>query len=151
MEYRIFDKKNPPKAALNLHVRSDQATYLDTLDIILKDYQDLDQWKALSIHLDDEEKTMIGFAVVGQSGGEAWIDDIMIDKEHQGKGYGTKALKDLIQELMLTYETNAVYLSCFKHNLHALAIYEKLGFIKTDRLDINGEIVLVYKNNINNK
>ena len=145
MEYRIFDKKNPPKEAFELNVRTDQVTYLDSLDIILKAYQDLDTWKALSIHLDNSDKTMIGFAVIGICNGEAWIDDIMIDKQYQGKGYGTKALKDLIDELMFTYETNEVYLSCYKHNTHALNLYAKLGFITTNRLDINGELILVYK------
>src|SRR5690606_23285122 len=104
MDFRPIDKKNPPKAVLDLSLEESQRTYLDPVNLILKEYQDLDNWKAISIHLDDELHTMIGFAVIGLCDEEAWIDDLMIDKAYQGKGYGKQALNYLINELMLTYQ-----------------------------------------------
>ncbi|WP_026399545.1 GNAT family N-acetyltransferase [Acholeplasma equifetale] len=145
MEYRLIDKKNPPKELFELHLNENQKTYLDSVDVILKDYKDLDNWKVLSIHLDNETRTMIGFAVIGLFNDEAWIDDIMIDLDYQGHGYGKRSLLYLIGELMLTYHKNEVYLSCFEYNTFGLKFYDKLGFKQTDRKDINGEIILVYK------
>jgi|LSQX01.1.fsa_nt_gb diamine N-acetyltransferase len=144
MEYRIFDKKNPPLEVLKLKTSDEQKFFLDPLEVILKEYGDVDQWKALSIHLNSTEPP-IGFAIIGSFGSDdTWIDDIMIDKAYQGKGYGTRAIKYLVNYLIENYHVDHIYLSCYKENTKALSLYQKLGFKITDKLDENGEIILVY-------
>ncbi len=145
MEYRILDKKNPPSEVLNLSLKDNQKGFLDPLNIILKQYSNIDEWKVLSIHLDDQRKTTVGFAVIGYfAPDEGWIDDIMIDQKYQGKGYGTQAMQDLIEYLYANYNIDHIYLSCFKENINALRLYQKLGFVVTEKKDINGEIILIY-------
>jgi len=68
---------------------------------------------------------------------------MMIDKKHQGEGYGTKAM-----ELCIDYikskpfgESNVVILTCSMDNTHAIHIYEKLGFKDTGERD-DDEIIM---------
>ncbi|VEU82706.1 GNAT family N-acetyltransferase [Acholeplasma hippikon] len=145
MEYIEIDKKHPPLEVLNLTLKDNQKAYLDPLPVMLKEYENKDQWKAFSIHLDDECHTTIGFAISGRHGNHnTWIEDLMIDKNYQGKGYGTEAIKHLITFLVDTYHIKHVYLSCCSTNTYAFNIYSKLGFKKTNRVNEYNEDILVY-------
>ena len=72
-----------------------------------------------------------------------WIYRLMIDKVHQHKGYGTAALRLLIDGLMEDPHRSCVYISAFPENTAALAVYRKLGFVDDGRM-IHGETVLRY-------
>ena len=64
----------------------------------------------------------------------------MIDERSQGKGYGTAALKTIIQYFR-DHGANKIRLSTKESNIKALNIYRKAGFRDTGEI-IGGETVL---------
>lgn len=52
----------------------------------------------------------------------------------QGKGYGTEAVKLLLQFAFQDLNLNRVYLHVFSHNSVAIKLYHKIGFIQEGRL-----------------
>jgi diamine N-acetyltransferase len=65
-----------------------------------------------------------------------WIDDIMIDAEHQGKGFGRAAMVAVLKMIVARYpRCKAVQLTCFRSNTNAAALYVSLGFEPTGRVD----------------
>lgn len=144
MEYRRIDKNRLPESLFDLSLFDYQKNYLDSLPTILKEYSNMSNWLILSIHQSDLNKTLIGFAVIGKFDDGIWLDDIMIDKNYQGMGFGTQAIKDITNFIFNHYQVDYYYLSCYKENEVALKLYKKLGFVETNKLDINGEIILIY-------
>jgi diamine N-acetyltransferase len=65
-----------------------------------------------------------------------WIDDIMIDAEHQGKGFGRAAMVATLKMIVARYpRCKAVQLTCFRTNTNAAALYTSLGFEVTGGVD----------------
>ena len=52
------------------------------------------------------------------------------EKEYWGKGYGTEALKTLLEYAFLELNLHRVSLRVFSLNEKAIRIYDKLGFVK---------------------
>ncbi|MDN8847875.1 GNAT family N-acetyltransferase, partial [Staphylococcus aureus] len=75
---------------------------------------------------------------------ETWIDRILIDEQHQRKGYGREAMKLLINLVLNKYDINTIYLSIVRSNEIARALYEELGFRYTSIDDLNGELIFKY-------
>ena len=70
------------------------------------------------------------------SADDYWIDDIMIDAEHQGKGYGRAAMLEVIKMIVARYpKCAAVQLTCFRTNTNAATLYTSLGFKPTGGVD----------------
>nr|WP_263326715.1 GNAT family N-acetyltransferase [Neobacillus sp. Marseille-Q6967] len=57
--------------------------------------QFLENFEAMAIYADDQ---MVGFTLYGLDGDDNnyWIYRIMVDERFQGKGYGTRALQEII-------------------------------------------------------
>lgn len=98
--------------------------------------------------------TMVGFTLLyyatveeynykGEDG--YWIGRFMIDGEHQGKGYGRKALIKILEYLKTApiKKSNCVYLSYRPDNAIAQRLYASLGFVETGEI-FHGETVAVY-------
>lgn len=71
---------------------------------------------------------------------------IIVDKRFSGKGYGYKmtmaALKIAKEQLNL----DSVYLSVYKENLQAIAVYRRVGFLENgESLDLKGKSMLNMK------
>lgn len=95
-----------------------------------------EQWTAKAIVLCDADKEkIIGIAMYGPidlNGKTVYeLRRFMIDVRFQGKGYGTRALNAVLEEMKNVYDCDAVYLSVAPKNSRALHIYEKAGFIST--------------------
>lgn len=71
-----------------------------------------------------------------------WIIALMIDEEHQGKGYGKRAMKKLIEQMRLQGNTK-VMIGHRPNNHIAAQLYESLGFNKVSDEVIDGEIIRV--------
>ncbi len=100
-----------------------------------------------------EQDTMVGFLLLvynlpDEYYDEAvyWICRLMIDKKHQGKGYGKAAMRKAI-ELVRTFphgKAPLISLSYEPENTVAKALYASLGFVETGKV-IGGEDIAVLK------
>jgi diamine N-acetyltransferase len=76
---------------------------------------------------------MVGFVMYAKDpdDGLYYINRLMIDEKHQGRGFGTEALKILLGQL----RNSGVLSVDIMHkpdNYSAIRIYERLGFVITD-------------------
>ncbi len=97
-----------------------------------------------------EKDPLIGFAMHGKSRflffSQVWLDRFMLDKKHQGKGYGKKSLALILQKMYQDYGCHKIYLSVHEDNTLAILLYEKLGFKKTPFKDPKGERIFTRRN-----
>ena len=68
---------------------------------------------------------------------------LFIDKTHQGKGHGTKAL-EFVTDLARKKGLPKVYTSAVQHEFSARPLYERFGFKPTGRVIDGDEDELVY-------
>jgi diamine N-acetyltransferase len=66
-------------------------------------------WTSLAIYAGDN---LVGFAMFGRDGetGHWWIMRYMIDAQHQGRGYGTAALRVLIDLMVERHNCGEIFL-----------------------------------------
>ncbi|TDL80339.1 GNAT family N-acetyltransferase [Peribacillus frigoritolerans] len=90
-----------------------------------------------------EDNKMIGFAMVGKDpeDGVYWLVRFMIDKDHQGKGYGFAALQIILSFMKSRYDVSPfLLLGVTPENTQAIRLYQKAGFIDTGKKE-NGEAI----------
>ncbi|MGH9902149.1 MAG: GNAT family N-acetyltransferase [Pyrinomonadaceae bacterium] len=89
---------------------------------------------------DGEE--MVGFIMFGPDTEEDCyvVARLMIDKHHQGKGYGRAAMVEAIKHMRAAPDCREIALSFEPENVAADRLYESLGFRKTGEV-IEGELV----------
>jgi diamine N-acetyltransferase len=93
----------------------------------------------LAIYAGDE---LVGFATTGydDEAGRWWICRFMIDARRQGRGYGTAALRELIDLMRERHGCDAIYLGYEPDNAVAQRLYARAGFAPTGEIN-DGEIV----------
>ena len=84
----------------------------------------------------EHEGELVGFTMYGYNEGEEFYElcRIMIDRKHQGKGYGTQAIKLVLEEMKATEGCEEVYLSTDPENVAGKHVYEKVGFVSENRM-----------------
>lgn len=90
---------------------------------------------------------MVGFVMYGpdaeyapgEPGAYAFVR-LMIDRRHQGKGYGRAAIAAVIEAIRNIAESRVLYTSYNPENTHAGHLYAAMGFQATGRM-LDGEIV----------
>ncbi|MFA7673650.1 MAG: GNAT family N-acetyltransferase [Clostridia bacterium] len=100
-----------------------------------------DTARPYAIYNDDE---IVGFIMLDYNYNdkkEAGVWRLMIAQEHQGKGYGTEAMKQAIEIIKKESRFNYIYLDYVPTNMVAKHVYEKLGFVATGEVD-EGEIIM---------
>ena len=131
-------------ACARLQVAEDQRNFVapNTWSLLQYLYQDpTDTFAPFGICDGD---TMVGFAMYGMGdigemkGWEIWR--LMVDKNHQRKGYGRKALHLMIDLLREKFNPDAVYIMFELDNDVAQRFYESVGFQDTG-IVIEGERV----------
>jgi len=103
-----------------------------------------DSTKPLCIYNDDE---MVGFTLLyfHHDENECEIWQFMIDVEHQGKGYGKAAVNATVEYIKNNYpELTEIHLATFPENDVAIKMYEGCGFVLTDEILDDEEIVMRY-------
>jgi diamine N-acetyltransferase len=82
------------------------------------------------------EGALIGFAMYGYCEKENIyeISSIMIDRKYQGHGYGSEAVKTVLDEMKKIEGCREIYLSTDPNNERGIHIYEKMGFVNTGRI-----------------
>ena len=81
-----------------------------------------------------EEDTVIGVALVKDLDEEPACYDLqqfLIDRRYQGRGYGTEALRRILSELEKERKYDCVEVCVNREDAAALRVYEKLGFADT--------------------
>lgn len=85
-----------------------------------------------------KDETIIGIALVRDLDEEPACYDLqqfMIDRPYQGKGYGTAALRMILSELEAEGKYDCVEVCVKKDDAAALRVYEKAGFVDTGYVD----------------
>ena len=89
-------------------------------------------WFTKAIEVEDE---IVGFTMYGFCEEHNFYElcRIMIDKKYQGKGWGTQAIKLVLEDMKLIAGCREVYLSTDSNNLIGKHVYEKIGFVAVNR------------------
>lgn len=72
---------------------------------------------------------VVGFLLLEFSAGVGFILCLLIDRHHQGKGYGRAAMKETIRRLRLDPDVEMIATSYRRENLAAAKLYADWGFI----------------------
>ena len=93
------------------------------------------------------DELYVGMVGIGydEDGVSGYINPMMIDEKHQGKGYSKEAMLLAIEKLKSEYKVSEINLGHRKNNMKAGKLYESLGFIIIDedemdyfrKLDLN--------------
>ena len=133
--------KDNLSAVLKLSVHDHQKDQVasNAISIAQGHYSDIAWFRAIY-----SDEIPVGFVMleVDNPKSDHWIWRYMIDKEHQGKGFGKEALDRVIA--FFKSETNAkeIWLSYVpKENGGPEGFYRKMGFVETGDID-DGEIVM---------
>lgn len=73
-----------------------------------------------------------------------WLCRLMIDRYYQGKGYGRKALKIIIDEVRKRPSCDHIKLSISPGNSAAESLYRSLSFEKTGEIIEGEEVMCLY-------
>ena len=92
--------------------------------------------QAIYAHIDGADgDTMVGFVMYGfypdgvaPYGQRHWIFRLMIDRKHQGLGYGTEALRIVLERLEADPACPDVLIGYEPENTVAAKLYQRLGF-----------------------
>lgn len=131
--------------AISLQVNEDQAGFVSSNAFSLAQLNFLDHFYAKGIYWNEQ---MIGFALYGldEEDGEYWIYRMMIDKEHQGKGYAIGAVRLILEDIRALKDDRhqTVTLSYQPTNERARQVYQTVGFEEVPGLFTEGEQVARY-------
>ncbi|MFW5748139.1 MAG: GNAT family N-acetyltransferase [Chloroflexota bacterium] len=140
-----IDKDNW-RQAIKLKLTEDQKGFVapNWYSIIECLYEDSPYAYSMAIMADD---VMVGYSLFGYFSddppGECWIGRLMIDSDHQGKGYGRAALMAILAHLKAANQCGQIFLSVEPENTIARALYESAGFVSTGRIE-HDELVYEY-------
>ncbi|MBR3961970.1 MAG: GNAT family N-acetyltransferase [Oscillospiraceae bacterium] len=133
-----IDESNIVKAK-KLEVFENQKSFLDSAEGIVKRAE---IYKNLNSHLFGiaNNETLIGLALVKDFEEEPFAYDLqqfMIDKNFQGRGYGIEALKLILEYLKKEGRFESVEICVKKEDFPAIKLYEKVGFKNSGYIDEN--------------
>jgi RimJ/RimL family protein N-acetyltransferase len=91
----------------------------------------------------DEYVGLIGCGF-DEDGASGYINPLMIDAKHQGKGYSKAALQLIINYLKDKLHVSVIHLGHRKNNVHASKLYDSFGFkiIGEDGQDYYRELIV---------
>lgn len=99
----------------------------------IAEVQFLDQFKTSGIF---EGEQMVGFAMYGidPDDNNYWIYRLMVAEGHQGQGFGTEAVKLIIDEIksINTSGIPLIMIGYKQENAGARVTYRKAGFVETE-------------------
>jgi diamine N-acetyltransferase len=117
---------------LKLHPGQEQFV-ADNIDSIANAYVE-PTFVPLAVYAGDE---LVGFAMYGQhpNTGAWWVIRLMIDRKHQGKGYGRAAMEAVIAMMADRVGCEEIVTSFNPANAVALGLYTSLGFQPTGEIE----------------
>lgn len=141
-EIRKVDKENLEEV-LSLRVTVEQQGFIESPAECLKDAEEWPEFRPVGLYTDNQ---LVGLAMYGallDSGGgrNLWMDRLLIDAQHQRKGYGRRFTELLIERMLTEYGEQPIYLSVYEENKAAIRMYEELGFAFIEEYDSDGELI----------
>ncbi len=90
-------------------------------------------------------ENLVGFAMYGEhpETGAWWVIRLMIDRAHQGQGYGRAAMEALIEMMVDRVGCEEIVTSFVPANTVAAALYASLGFRPTGEIEDDEPLVLL--------
>jgi diamine N-acetyltransferase len=136
---------------IKLKVREDQSHFVaSNLYSIAESqfgFEDEGHWDFHPFGAYVDEKP-VGFVMYGlnldHSRFQTFIIRLMVDEQHQGKGYGREIMRQVLDELCSKEKIKNVGISYEPHNEGARKLYASLGFVEPGEL-IEGETLAVLK------
>ena len=98
----------------------------------------------LAIYCADE---MVGFVMYGfdTDDNKFYLGRLMVDAQHQGKGYGKAATLEVIERMKKIENCQEIYLSFVSENTGAEKLYASVGFERTGETSESGEVIMRFK------
>ena len=121
-------------AVVDLKLHPGQEGFVaDNVDSIANAYVE-PTFVPLAVYAGDE---LVGFAMYGQHPrtGAWWLIRLMIDREHQGKGYGRAASEAVIAMMAERVGCEEIVTSFVPSNAVAAGLYASLGFRPTGEIE----------------
>ena len=121
-------------AVVDLKLHPGQEAFVaDNIDSIANAYVE-PTFVPLAVYAGDE---LVGFAMYGRhpDTGAWWVIRLMIDREHQGKGYGRAAMEAVIALMADRVGCEEIVTSFDPANAVAAGLYASLGFHPTGEIE----------------
>ena len=121
-------------AVVDLKLHPGQEGFVaDNVDSIANAYVE-PTFVPLAVYAGDE---LVGFAMYGQHPrtGAWWLIRLMVDREHQGKGYGRAASEAVIAMMAERAGCEEIVTSFVPSNAVAAGLYASLGFRPTGEIE----------------
>ena len=136
---RDIDRENF-RAAVRLEVHDDQKSFVAPNVYSMAQSKVEPAYNVQAVYDGDE---MVGFVMYGWDEEEGChsLGRLMVDKNHQGKGYGRAATEAVVERLRAEPGCRQVVLSVNPANANAQALYESLGFVKTGEVSHGEEVM----------
>lgn len=124
---------------INMKVTDDQTDFVASNVYSLAQAKAIPECIPLAVYDGDTPAGFVMYAM-DMDDREYWICRLMIDKPHQGKGYGGQAMQALLELIQKDSTHHLIYISFEPENHRAQALYESLGFVPDGRV-CDGETV----------
>lgn len=125
---------------VRLEVREDQRSFVAANVYSIAQTTVEPTYTAQAVYHGDE---LVGFCMYGYDADEECycVGRLMIDRSHQGRGYGRAAITEAIRRMRERPDCREIALSVAPGNVGAQRLYESLGFVKTGEV-VHGEEVM---------
>ena len=112
---------------IELEVKKEQVNFVTSNAVSIAQSKVQPECKPLVVY---DNETMVGFIMycIDEDDGEYWIYRMMIDKNHQSKGYGKRSLEKMLEIIKQDKSHNKVFLGVHKESIQAVKLYESCGF-----------------------
>lgn len=128
------------KECIALRVHEEQERFIAPNVFSLAQAKVFPECIPLAIYAGD---TMVGFVMYefDPDDGVPWFHRVMIDRDHQGHGYGRAAFQEAIMLIESQSERGEIMLSIQPEDTAAMQLYRSMGFEDTGVVD-NGAVVM---------
>jgi diamine N-acetyltransferase len=132
------------KACLALELAPSQKDFLPSNLYSIAEAQFYTEARSNAIY--NTQNELVGYALFGRDiFTEKWkIFRIMIDKHHQGQGYGKSAMNAIIAQISREPDGDEILISYQDDNQVARQLYAKLGFVE-EQTNANGQVTAMLK------
>jgi diamine N-acetyltransferase len=110
---------------LQLCPAPDQVDFLPPVTEVIAEVKQFSQTR-LWIAVDNA--CPVGYVVLARFAGVHWITRLLVDQQHQRKGYGQKILRLAIQQLRQQNRASEIRTGISRNNIVAQYLFEKMGF-----------------------